>query len=230
MASGLSGCELWLVDLDAADWSALATNCLNELERARAARFHFDRDRERFIRSRAALRHVLAQHLGVQPRDVAIAIGDAGKPGLAGQGPLAFNLSHSGAWALIATHPRVPIGIDLELPGRQLQLESLIAQTLDLEERAQMPQHDEATKSAAFTRLWVRKEACLKATGLGLQVPLPQVNVASRPASASSGGTTVRLGTTRWQLAWCDQTLPLGCDALASLAWVDAEFEGATPQ
>lgn len=223
MASGLPGCELWLVDLDAADWTTESAGCLDETERARADRFHFERDRLRFIHSRTALRHVLAHHIGCRPPDVHIVIDKAGKPHLPERNALAFNLSHSGAWALIATHANTPIGIDLELPRQPSQLQGLIAQTLHLQEQAQIPQDTDAIRSAAFTRLWVRKEACLKAIGLGLQVPPQDVNVASHPPNASRGSTAVQLNAWRWQVAWSDEDLPLDCGAQASLAWLTNE-------
>lgn len=219
-ASGLPDCELWLIDLDAADWSPQVACSLDDAEHARAHRFHFEQDRRRFIHSHAALRHVLSRHTGNRPQDISIVIDASGKPRLPEQhGPL-FNLSHSGAWALIAIHPHDPIGIDLELPRQHQHLADLIDQTLNHHERSHVLAHTHARAPEAFTRLWVRKEACLKATGLGLQVPLQNVDVAPHPPEASTGLTVVRQGTSWWQVAWSDESLPIECNGMASLAWL----------
>ena len=98
------GIELWLVDLQAparereapapGDW-------LDEAERSRAARFHFERDAHRYRASHTALRHLLAQRTGVAPAALRFAAGRHDKPQLDLPGAPAFNMSHSGRWALI---------------------------------------------------------------------------------------------------------------------------------
>jgi len=70
-------------------------------ERTRAARFHFARDRARFLRRRAALRHLLAGYAGREPHALVFAQGAHGKPALPATG-LEFSLSHSGGYAVLA--------------------------------------------------------------------------------------------------------------------------------
>src|SRR5207248_9160821 len=70
---------------------------LSDLERARAGRFAFEPDRNRFIVARALLRQLLAARLGVRPEAVELASGARGKPALAGRfatSDLRFNVSH----------------------------------------------------------------------------------------------------------------------------------------
>src|SRR5215467_9136954 len=67
-------------------------------ERARAERFHFARDRRRFIARRGYLRRLTGRYLGLAPDDVRFSYSAAGKPFLArdcGGDKLSFNMSDS---------------------------------------------------------------------------------------------------------------------------------------
>src|SRR5947199_249503 len=60
-----------------------ARSVLSREEKARAARFHFDLHRNRFVAGRAWLRIVLANYLGIKPSKIAFSYSAAGKPALA---------------------------------------------------------------------------------------------------------------------------------------------------
>jgi phosphopantetheinyl transferase len=63
---------------------ALPTSSLDSAERERAARFHFEEDRRRFIHGRAWLRLRVAELLGIEPGAVEFTtIGERGKPAVA---------------------------------------------------------------------------------------------------------------------------------------------------
>ena len=85
----------------------------DELERA--ARFHFERDRTRFILGRAALRHTLARRLDEAPERLRFTYGPQGKPALEDE-PLGFNASGSQGLVAIAVARGAALGIDLEQP------------------------------------------------------------------------------------------------------------------
>jgi 4'-phosphopantetheinyl transferase len=147
---------------------------LDVSEKRRADSFHFERDRQRFVASHAALRLILGQVLSVQPQDIAYALQPGGKPQLSGflsGSQIQFNLSHSGQWALIAVSTedsQISLGVDLEAfdlgskppvdvipsfsPGEQHALKDLEGQELTI----------------AFYRCWTRKEALVKALGTGI--------------------------------------------------------------
>ena len=146
-------------------------------ERERADRFATPELTRRWTNARAALRHVLAAHAGV---DVAgVRIGRAaclhcgephGKPYLAepsGTG-LRFNLSHSGTLALIAVAAGREVGIDVEerRPGRRA--EGIASRWFTPAEAEHLHALGDAAGEAEFYRLWARKEAYLKATAAGL--------------------------------------------------------------
>jgi len=151
-------------------------------ERARARRFAFARDRRRFIMAHGALRQVLARYLGVAPRAIDFAVSPRGKPSLrvpVGTAVLQFNLAHAGEVALIGLAAARAVGVDVE-PVRALSDGLAVAEhALSVAERTSLAAAPSAAATwAAFFWYWTRKEAILKATGDGLGVPLPQVDVA----------------------------------------------------
>ena len=156
---------------------------LSAAERDRAARFHFDRHRGRFIASRVALRDLLARELGCSPATLEFQAGPHGKPTLAGD-PLHFNLSRSEDLCLIAIAD-APVGVDVEFRredpyllrvARRFFSETEVEELRGLAEDEQLP---------AFFRIWSRKEAYIKALGLGLSLPLDSFDVSLEPGAGA---------------------------------------------
>jgi 4'-phosphopantetheinyl transferase len=72
-------------------------------ERLRAERFHFEKDRRRFIVSRAILRTILGRYLKVEPGWLQFRYEHGGKPALVETSSwrtIQFNVSHSQSLAL----------------------------------------------------------------------------------------------------------------------------------
>jgi 4'-phosphopantetheinyl transferase len=163
---------VWSFALDAAvDESVLGAD-----ERARARRFRFARDRERFVRRRVLLRRVLARYAGCAPADVAYAVNDYGKPTLVGHPELHFSASASGGRAEIAVGP-AELGIDVEQVVPSDDLDAVAERFFAPDERRQLRGVED------FFRCWSRKEAYVKAVGQGLSFPLASfaVEVADVP-------------------------------------------------
>jgi 4'-phosphopantetheinyl transferase len=127
-------------------------------ERERAARLA---SAPRWIVARAALRIVLAGHLGLHPGDVELAAGEHGKPEVPGS-TVRFNLSHSGDLALVALTEHAEVGIDVERTSRRSRA---VERTLTPAERETL---DGADRHTDLLRIWCRKEALAKAIGGGL--------------------------------------------------------------
>lgn len=142
-------------------------------ERTRAAAFVFERDRERFVRAHGFLRRQLGAFLGVAPRRVPIAAREGGKPFLRGH-RASFNLSHSGARAVVAIARDAEIGIDLETLDRADsladQLEGLIQLCLVGEERRALHGLTPDRRIRRFLSYWTAKEARMKLTGEGMSL------------------------------------------------------------
>jgi 4'-phosphopantetheinyl transferase len=156
--------------------------CLSEDERARASRFTFDRDARRFKVARSALRTLLGGYLGLAPGGVAFTYQAHGKPALDGiRTALGFNLSHSGEVAVVAAGWDRAVGVDVELCRPLPDLAALAARSFAPRERAVLDALPETERPAAFFRCWTRKEAFIKATGLGLAQPLDGFVVSLAP-------------------------------------------------
>ncbi len=140
-------------------------------ERARAERFRFPRDRDRFIVSRGTLRTLLGRYLKLSPDRVQFRYGDKGKPALAeplaGVG-LEFNLSHSEDLMVCAIADQQPIGIDLEYLRPVADLENLTQRFFTPREHAAIHAFKGDRCLRSFFQHWTCKEAVLKATGNGL--------------------------------------------------------------
>lgn len=173
VALGAGEVHVWAVSLlgDPAPWTAL----LSTAERERAARFRFADHQRRYEIGHGALRSILGSYLGVEPPAVAFSTGPRGKPYLAGTGPF-FNLSHSGKLALIAI-ASAEIGIDLEKVRHLESLTAIARSRFSPSEFAALDALEDAQRQLAFYRCWTRKEAYLKALGVGLAMPLDSFDV-----------------------------------------------------
>jgi 4'-phosphopantetheinyl transferase len=138
-------------------------------ELVRAGRFHFDRDRLRYIAGRGILRHVLAGYLGIEPREVQFTTGPYGKPALTGSDTsLHFNLSHSDDLMLLAvTHVR-EIGVDVEFMKQNVPFETLADHYFTPEDAWDLRLLPAEKRAWKFYDVWTSTEARLKASGVGL--------------------------------------------------------------
>jgi 4'-phosphopantetheinyl transferase len=162
-------CRLWRVDLDTAPPPEAAAS-LSEEEWERARRFVFARDRHRYVAAHAALRGVLSSQTGIPGAFLDFSIGAFGKPALVEPAGVRFNLSHSQSVALIAIGDDTDIGVDLEVLRSMPDAQTLAQTYFTYAERMALDALTPAERDRAFLSCWTRKEACLKATGMGLSV------------------------------------------------------------
>jgi 4'-phosphopantetheinyl transferase len=154
-----------------------ATFSAGELQRFRS--FATDALRSRWGAGRGVLREVLGRALGCAPSEVKFRYGAHGKPGLA-DSPLHFNISHSGALAVIAL-ARVEVGVDVELP-RPRRSDAIARRFYAPGEIERLfAQADPERRADNFFRLWTCKEAFLKATGEGLSRSTRSYEIALSP-------------------------------------------------
>src|SRR5262249_43542154 len=140
---------------------------LNDEELARAGRLVRPTDSARFIVARAGLRRVLGAYSGGRAEDIRFALSPSGKPRLGGTTSLHFNISHSGDLAAYAL-ARVEVGVDIEQLrqiDRPLELAARFFAGSEHSALAALAPNDVST---AFLRCWTRKEAYVKALGVGI--------------------------------------------------------------
>ncbi len=175
--------HLWLARTDLPDQSLARLEApLSEQELRRAAGYRFDADRRRFVAAHGLLRALLGAYIGCAPRDVPMATGMHGKPyivaaaaGAAGA-PLHFNISHSEAWFAAAV-AMDPVGVDVEVPSKRRSSTQLADIVLSPAERAAFARLPEAALRERLYSLWTRKEAVLKALGVGLTESMRSISM-----------------------------------------------------
>lgn len=166
----------WELDRPAAEAAALRP-LLSEDEKTRAARFVFDRDRNRFIVGRAMLRRILGRYLAKHPAGLQFSYNGFGKPWLTGERAwsLHFNLSHAGGVAALAVSHLHEIGIDIE--ERKPLKEDIARRFFSAVEYGELRGLSGQDYVEAFYRCWTRKEAFVKAHGAGLSLDLASFDV-----------------------------------------------------
>jgi phosphopantetheinyl transferase len=172
-----SGIQTWM--LEPRPLCSSLIELLPEEDKMRAGRLVRRGGIHTFLACRLALRCLLANEMGVEPRAVELTRGLWGKPSVSGtrdRGPDDFSISHTDGLAVIALSRRGRIGIDVELQRPVRDRQAIAAQVFGgkvAEELAALPAADQ---EHAFFRLWTAAEALVKATGTGfagLSGPLP---------------------------------------------------------
>jgi 4'-phosphopantetheinyl transferase len=199
--------HVWYLPLDlAAEQVEALYASLSDDERERAARYHFERHRRRFITCRGQVRGILARYVNGEPANLRFRYGPRGKPALgagASDAALEFNVSNSEEVALLAVALDRELGVDVEHVREPRDFEALARQFFARSEVEQLRSLPEDQRREAFFHCWTRKEAVLKAVGTGLAFPLDKVVVTLAP------GDPARLvaydddpaGATQWWLA-----------------------------
>lgn len=182
--------EVWLADVHAF-WAAHASaleQLLSDDELDRAARFRFERDRQRFAARRALLRVVLARACGEDPKALRFAYGPQGKPRLEGT-DLEFSASHSDGVAAFAIARAAEVGVDVERIREDVDVDGLAHRFFAPAEAEALARLEPPERRSAFFAVWTAKEAFVKAIGRGLSYPLDAfvVSLGERPAIEVDG-------------------------------------------
>lgn len=198
--------DVWRVELDSGEPAGEdGQRVLAADEVARASRFHFDRDRNRYVRCRLALRNLLGSYLQVLPGEIRFRYESRGKPEIddaLNPRSLRFNVAHSGGLALIAIGSGRTMGVDVERIRPMPDLLNIARRFFSAREVQAILTISEDKRTEAFFACWTRKEAFLKATGEGLSHPLGSFSVSVDPQAAAElwevGGNEEPAG--RWRL------------------------------
>jgi 4'-phosphopantetheinyl transferase len=176
--------HVWRAVLDQPhDYVQSLMQILADDEAERAEKFYFPRDRTRFTVTRATLRMILGRYLSCEPSELGFSYSQYGKPALAGefaQAGLTFNLAHSAGMALYALARDQEIGVDVE-HMRAMEYEQVSERFFSPHEVQALRSLPPEARQEAFFRCWTRKEAYLKARGMGLSLALDMFDVSLAP-------------------------------------------------
>lgn len=210
--------HIWLSSLTSDDDRLTRfKNLLSLDELARADRLRDRRAQENFIAGRGFLRETIARYVEREPASLRFEAGDQGKPRLAGNGPLRFNLSHGGDLCILAVTESREVGIDLELRRDDLPYRDMARRYFSPHERDELFSLPDGEQLDAFYRCWTRKEAWLKGCGTGFTQPSDSFDVSLLPGHppALIAHRALPGEPARWSLT--DISVPDGyCASLAS--------------
>lgn len=162
-----------------------AEELLSPAEREAADSYRAGRARDEFVLTRAILRWLLGSYTGLSPLEVPLRPDGPSrgtKPRLEPELGLRFNLSHTTGLALVAVSDE-EVGVDLERIDDEAslgELEGVLLSPAEAEGSGTM-------RSAEMLATWCRKEAVLKALGLGLSVSPTLLTIELPPPISGSG-------------------------------------------
>jgi 4'-phosphopantetheinyl transferase len=169
----------------AEDLLARLYTVLNQEEQQQAARYHFERDRKRFIVARGLLRYILSIYLNAKATDIIFQYGPQGKPTVV-DATVQFNVSHSDDRILIGVGYHHPLGVDVEHMTRTIEIDSIATRFFTTNEARQIQALSGAAQRRAFFNVWTRKEALLKTIGSGLSLSLQACEVSVSDEAVST--------------------------------------------
>jgi 4'-phosphopantetheinyl transferase len=179
--------HVWHVDLVA--WYEEADSLLELLsaeEQERAARFKFPEPRNQYLISRALLRRALGRYLKIEATEVRFQTATNGKPELAADSDLRFNLSHTQGATVFAITRKRRVGVDVERIRQDTNVMELAERFFSRQEVQWLRSQPASEVVASFFSCWTAKEAYIKAQGEGLSMPLSGFGVVPIPPDASS--------------------------------------------
>lgn len=196
-------------------------------ELAKADRFRFEKDRRHYSVARGVLRELLSRYLGVPAAGLRFHYSEYGKPELiSSDAPrLEFNLAHSGSVALYAFTLIGEVGIDVEFIRPEFTGDDIAQRYFSPSEMSSLTRLSKAARHQAFFNCWSRKEAIIKAKGLGLSLGLDQFDVTLAPGEPAS------LRGTRWDEAeasrWSLRAIDAGPEYAAAIAIETHDWEAS---
>ncbi|MFD5251589.1 4'-phosphopantetheinyl transferase family protein [Streptomyces bobili] len=163
---------------------------LDTVERARYEATARPADKARFLVGCALSRLALGELLVLPPADVPLRRvcprcgGPHGKVRLAvpERSPYAdvdFSVTHSGDVVGVAVCRGAAVGLDVEDDAIALDIDAAARTALGDTELSALYAGPAAGRRTAFLRTWTRKEAVLKALGVGLHVPLRELEMSA---------------------------------------------------
>ena len=168
--------------------------------------------REEILIGRGVLRNILAAYLGRSPEEIQFQYGRHGKPSLAPVSnhlDIQFNISHSADWMLCALARTNAVGVDVERVRQNVDFTGMARMLFSDLDRREFLSIQEDQRAELFYGSWVRREACVKAIGLGLHFPLAAVR-GSLGAAGDADTPEIEYAGTRRMYALTDLEMEPG--------------------
>jgi 4'-phosphopantetheinyl transferase len=182
---GADEAHVWRASLDQpTNMIAKLAPLLSQDECQRAMRYYRPVDRDRFIVGRGILRKIISAYLAIQPCQLRFTYNDYGKPAVSDDQndcALNFNLSHSAKLILYAVTRGRVVGIDIEYIREDFATLEIAEDFFSKDEVAALKSLPTDQRTMGFFNCWSRKEAFIKAKGMGVSYPLDRFTVSLAP-------------------------------------------------
>lgn len=179
---------------------------MSDQERARYERIRHEPTRQCYLVTRRLVRRTLGALGGVEPGSLRFSYNEKERPYLTPEDVpsqlqgLDFNIAHSRELVVLATAWGGQVGVDLEPSDRKLDHDLVAERFFSDVEIADLAELKGEERARRFLKLWVLKEAWLKADGRGLSAGLHRVifrfDMARRPRLVAVPDDDVE----RWQV------------------------------
>jgi 4'-phosphopantetheinyl transferase len=182
---GANEAHVWRASLDQpADMIAKLAPFLSQDEYQRAMRRYRPVDRDRFIVGRGILRKIISAYLALQPGQLRFTYNEYGRPAVSDDQndcALNFNLAHSAELVLYAVTRGRVVGIDIEYIHDDFATLEIAEHFFSKDEVAALKSLPADQRTIGFFNCWSRKEAFIKAKGMGVSYPLDRFTVSLAP-------------------------------------------------
>lgn len=172
--------HLWCIHCASVDAFEISTaKPLSDKEVIRARRFKNIQHGKWWALVHTAVREILSKYTPQSAMEIEFDLGQYGKPVFKNLSvrPLHFSLSHSGENALLAITCFSPLGVDIEKMSNIPDMDSMVRRFFSRKEQDDFWQLHQTKRIQGFYDIWTRKEALIKANGLGLTAPLEAFDV-----------------------------------------------------
>jgi 4'-phosphopantetheinyl transferase len=199
--------DLWLAHCRDCDERLLDRyrRLMTDEERARSLRFVFERDRRRYVVTRALVRTVLSRYAPTPAEAWRFTENAYGRPQVANEGAaeraLVFNVSHTRETVLLGITTGQPLGVDIEEMQRERALLDIADRFFAQDEVAALRALPAGEQAYRFFEYWTLKESYIKAEGMGLSIPLDSFafDLSDAARVGFSVATTTRAPADRWR-------------------------------
>jgi 4'-phosphopantetheinyl transferase len=182
---GADDAHVWRASLNQpADVIAKLAPLLSQDEYQRAMKYYRPLDRDRFIVGRGILRKIISAYLALAPGQLRFTYNEYGKPAVSddqNDRALNFNLSHSAELVLYAVTRGRDVGIDIEYVREDFATLEIAEHFFSKDEVAALKSLPAGQRTIGFFNCWSRKEAFIKAKGMGVSYPLDRFTVSLAP-------------------------------------------------
>ena len=208
-------------------WLDEAAGLLDDAEHERVNRRRRASDRDALTLSYALHRLYLASVLGLSPSTVPLARDALGCPQL-GEGLGRTSLSHTDDLVAFAFSCQGPVGVDIEPSTRSAMLPEIADRVATPEELSELNSLAELPRASALLALWVRKEALLKAAGIGMAremhtLSCPEARLLTLPTASAEAIHVLRIDAG----SGCEAAVAVSPGSFVQFNWLHPGGEGS---